>query len=213
MSTESRSDSASCAPSSNVRLSRAFADGRILFEREGTHFVLTWEDVQEVIKIAKRCRDVQGIPPDETAACNVRPHDFCSAGTCEVCVDAAKWRALVNCDRLTAVGSAGCGIGDDEPYAHLTLNFWTGLPRKEAREPSTMRWLDKFITKALRRSNEPSSAHVHVWDRDGIYDGAVCRCGVRADSWYCPDSPDHLCHYNKGDLDSCDYCGQPEERK
>jgi hypothetical protein len=31
--------------------------------------------------------------------------------------------------------------------------------------------------------------------------------------WWCPNSPDHYCHYDKGNDDSCDYCGQPDERK
>jgi hypothetical protein len=58
-----------------------------------------------------------------------------------------------------------------------------------------------------------SAPHVHVWEQDGIYDGAICKCGARADGWYCPDSPDHVCHYDKGNFDQCDHCGQPEERK
>ncbi len=70
----------------------------------------------------------------------------------------------------------------------------------------------------------------------GCYGAAICMgCGEDF-GWYCPDSPDHVCHYysRKGmvDLldnsqvhvpeshdskyetdDSCIFCGHPEERK
>lgn len=54
--------------------------------------------------------------------------------------------------------------------------------------------------------------HDHVWTSTR-YGGAVCSCGKYANGWYCPDSPTHLCSYDNGDMDSCDYCGEPEERK
>jgi hypothetical protein len=38
-----------------------------------------------------------------------------------------------------------------------------------------------------------------------------CICNVNH-GWYCPDSPDHSCHYSQS-YDSCDHCGEPEERK
>lgn len=53
--------------------------------------------------------------------------------------------------------------------------------------------------------------HAHIWLQHG--ESAKCACGRTADDWYCPKSPDHLCHYDKGDFDQCDFCGQPEERK
>lgn len=64
--------------------------------------------------------------------------------------DAAKWRALRNCARITAMGSAGCHHGGDSfkgPTAHLTLNFWT----HNAREHETYHreWLDVFVEKAV----------------------------------------------------------------
>ena len=54
----------------------------------------------------------------------------------------------------------------------------------------------------------------HVWEDLTTYGAAVCKCGARAGygKWYCPDSADHLCVYSEN-LDSCDFCGQPEERK
>lgn len=62
--------------------------------------------------------------------------------------DAAKWRALRNCARITALGSAGLGAPRDDHYAHLTLNFWTV---HEAVGPTyAVEWLDKFIAIAIR---------------------------------------------------------------
>lgn len=45
------------------------------------------------------------------------------------------------------------------------------------------------------------------------FSGVVCsKCEYHPQGWYCPDSADHLCTYEK-DYDSCDFCGEPEERK
>jgi len=66
-------------------------------------------------------------------------------------LDAAKWRALRNCARMTAIGSAGLGpekAADD--YAHVTLNFWTGGKYASPGEPFAREWLDRFVEKALR---------------------------------------------------------------
>lgn len=58
-----------------------------------------------------------------------------------------------------------------------------------------------------------STPHIHVWQKAPDSELALCACGDYSDDWYCPESPDHVCHYRKGDFDQCDYCGQPEERK
>ena len=82
-------------------------------------------------------------------------------------------------------------------------------------------------------------------DEEGYYGGAECRfCGrIGWEHWYCPDSPDHVCHYfsvpengrcyvkdiNGEKIylpathtvederweteDQCLFCGQPNERK
>jgi hypothetical protein len=31
--------------------------------------------------------------------------------------------------------------------------------------------------------------------------------------WDCPISPTGKCEYKNGDMDACDHCGEPEERK
>ncbi len=33
------------------------------------------------------------------------------------------------------------------------------------------------------------------------------------DGWMCPKSPTGACEYENGDMDECDHCGFPEERK
>jgi len=55
------------------------------------------------------------------------------------------------------------------------------------------------------------SCHVHVAEQ---VPGESAQCAVCDErlGWWCPDSPDHICHYDNGDMDQCDWCGQPEER-
>jgi hypothetical protein len=45
------------------------------------------------------------------------------------------------------------------------------------------------------------------------WDSMVCTICGESLGWWCPDSPDHYCHYDKGNEDCCDYCRQPDERK
>jgi len=41
---------------------------------------------------------------------------------------------------------------------------------------------------------------------------AICLvCGTDF-GWWCPESPDHICHYSRSE-DECDYCHMPMERK
>ena len=82
--------------------------------------------------------------------------------------DAAKWRALRNCTRITAMGSAGCQPGGDSfdgPTAHVTLNFWThGVPESE---PWHRDWLDVFVSKALALTPTKPTASPGTWLMDG----------------------------------------------
>ena len=73
----------------------------------------------------------------------------------------------------------------------------------------------KVLMPYVQRINELRKAHVHEWEQDPKFPGnARCIvCGQTADPWYCPKSPDHVCHYDRGNLDQCDFCGEPEERK
>lgn len=66
--------------------------------------------------------------------------------------DAAKWRALRDCSRITAMGCAGLTQphNADADYAHLTLNFWTGVDDGDPGPAYAREWLDKFVAKALR---------------------------------------------------------------
>ena len=47
-----------------------------------------------------------------------------------------------------------------------------------------------------------------------VKEGMGAHCNVCGNSfgWWCPKSPTNLCKYTD-DMDSCDYCGHPEERK
>ena len=42
--------------------------------------------------------------------------------------------------------------------------------------------------------------------------GAYCFVCGRSFGWWCPSSPDHLCHYEDHN-EFCKYCGMPDERK
>jgi len=73
--------------------------------------------------------------------------------------DAAKWRALRDCARITAMGCAGLTQATytaDDAYAHLTLNFWTGIPDGDPGPAYAREWLDKFVAKALRPAQKAS---------------------------------------------------------
>jgi hypothetical protein len=67
-------------------------------------------------------------------------------------IDAEKWRALRNCARITAMGSAGMRRLHD-PDAHVTLNFWTHNERESQDDPARQ-WLDIFTEKAMRLSSK-----------------------------------------------------------
>lgn len=51
------------------------------------------------------------------------------------------------------------------------------------------------------------NSHVFV----NVSDDAHCAVCGQNGGWYCPDSPDHVCHYDQNEC--CTFCGDPEERK
>lgn len=62
--------------------------------------------------------------------------------------DAERWRTLINCARITAMGSAGIMKRNENGYAHVTLNFWTHGERESgdyARD-----WLRSFVEIAQK---------------------------------------------------------------
>jgi hypothetical protein len=66
---------------------------------------------------------------------------------------------------------------------------------------------------------ESSCAHTvkeKVKDKWGSFGFAFCAgCGTHL-GWYCPESPDHYCHYDEDEdpcRDDCLHCHQPDERK
>lgn len=58
-------------------------------------------------------------------------------------------------------------------------------------------------------SKEKEESKKDKWFCKGM--GCVV-CGMRM-GWYCPKSPDRVCHYDTINEDHCDFCGQPKERK
>lgn len=62
--------------------------------------------------------------------------------------DAAKWRALRNCARITAAGSAGLIQPHPDNYAHVTLSFWSVHDSPGDLWPRE--WLDSFVAAAQR---------------------------------------------------------------
>lgn len=85
------------------------------------------------------------------------------------------------------------------------------LMRSDCFVPGWQERVDAFgpVYEHIRKYHN----HDHVWAPDSC-GAAVCECGARAEPWYCPDSPTHLCSYERdNDPDACDYCGYPDERK
>jgi hypothetical protein len=94
---------------------------------------------------------------------------------------------------------------------HDTLNEAAlHLLRMDSYKPDWAQRMEEF-RKAFEHVVKYHN-HDCVWKPDSC-GAAICECGAYAEGWYCPDSPSHLCSYEKGDFDQCDHCGQPEERK
>ena len=125
-------------------------------ELANQHFrVLYPRGAEEGDYICKAVRDAlssDGASAHETTA-NRCVHGFSAVGCAQCDRDASKWRALRNCARITSMGSAGLLPEDTESdYAHLTLNFWTGVPPESPGPTWARDWLDKFVAKALHAS-------------------------------------------------------------
>jgi hypothetical protein len=98
------------------------------------------------------------------------------------------------------------------------------------------------IVKAREELKDALAAHTHILIKKGSedYAGADCVICEKDFGWWCPESPDHACHYYsittadgftvtmingeeyllpKDHVDTyetedqCIFCGQPEERK
>lgn len=104
--------------------------------------------------------------------------------------------------------------------------------------------LKKQIKEAKKKLTKASQAYTllirtckhETIIKEGSYEGAVCDTCGSGFGWYCPESPDHTCHYNSVNGlvtlidgrtvpipeehdpdyesdDSCIFCGEPDERK
>lgn len=70
--------------------------------------------------------------------------------------DAAKWRGVIGCARITAIGSAGLEKPNDNGYAHLTINLWTNGERE--KYPYPREWLSKFADLAVKATTLAGAA-------------------------------------------------------
>lgn len=82
--------------------------------------------------------------------------------------DAAKWRALRNCPRMTAMGWAGLGPHlNDQGVAHITLNLWTHAAPDERGEEYVREYLDQFVALLRRTESRTSGWTIEVQTEDG----------------------------------------------
>jgi len=60
-------------------------------------------------------------------------------------LDAARWRALMASQRITAMGWAGFDAKPDGGYRHLTLNFWTHNEGGDTPDTHGREMLTKYV--------------------------------------------------------------------
>lgn len=75
------------------------------------------------------------------------------------------------------------------------------------KEYHQLLWTCKHVI-VPRNPNIDEELKTDIWASTG----AICAICAKSFGWWCPKSPDHLCHYSKSE-DDCDYCHMPEERK
>jgi len=86
-----------------------------------------------------------------------------------------------------------------------------------ARNDKELAWMKPLhkLFGMLFEIRYPTKSCDHQW-YEKTNGGACCiwcETSPKTHTWYCKESPDHLCHYTKGTHDECDFCGQPQERK
>jgi hypothetical protein len=64
---------------SRVQFERAFADGQMLFSRDGTYFTLTAQDIQNLLLMAEAVKAVQAAP-EQPCGC---PTNIAGGALCE----------------------------------------------------------------------------------------------------------------------------------
>src|SRR6266704_3602591 len=87
---------------------------------------------------ANYMRLVGGHAP-ETNDCHIRPHDFCSAGTCKVCMDAARYRFIRQSESVLAPEH-------EKEFAEM----WADIYQKNTSE-----FMDRRIDQAMRALGDP----------------------------------------------------------
>lgn len=95
------------------------------------------------------------------------------------------------------------------------------LTEKQEAERKAFERAKSKVRVAQQRLGELANKHKHVVaptrepNPNDIWDSPGAKCMVCGNhlGWWCPKSKDHLCHYEKTNSDSCDFCGHPDERK
>lgn len=98
--------------------------------------------------------------------------------------DAARWRALMNCRRMSFMGSAGFGHGkpgegefpDPRDYRHMTINFWSVMgpdysPDGSDENTKYCRDLLMKFTDAVLRMEALNNGHCET-DSFVVFEGA-----------------------------------------
>jgi hypothetical protein len=57
--------------------------------------------------------------------------------------------------------------------------------------------LEKLSDRQILKLKINGKCYHEIVEAPGDYGGSICKvCGYRRfEEWYCPDSPDHICHY------------------
>ena len=133
-----------------------------------------------------------------------------------------RWRV-----RETGNPPASSGSG------RLVVRFHPSPPTMRERIPNMNRLVDEPSPEDDGAKERVRRARQELYDAECAYDehvvvrktvpdfsdgdfvlwgGARCHICSRSLGWYCPESPDGVCHYEPGNK-GCVHCGQPMERK
>jgi hypothetical protein len=123
----------------------------VKIENGGTGVIAKWDGPHSSRILQSICSFAES--EEERATLEVELAESPSHEMSDV-ADAAKWRALRNCARITALGSAGIVTQRPNNYAHLTLNFWT--VHDTPGDPMTLAWFDEFVEIAQRAQADPA---------------------------------------------------------
>lgn len=100
-------------------------------------------------------------------------------------------------------GTDGCWIQCNGFYHHFRFVIFS-MPQKLSS------LIHRYMWRLGPKHKQSYCQHEFI---ENNYGGAECKlCHYLRGDWYCPDSHDHRCCYSDSH-DSCDFCGEPEERQ